>query len=90
MGHLHRHHEFSLATDLQVCTSATHTSLWQRGSSKKTNGLRCQYFPEGTDLSVHTRDHLEAVAAELNGRQRKTLGWETPPERFATLLDTNH
>jgi IS30 family transposase len=42
--------------------------------------------PKGTDLSVHTREHLNAVASELNSRPRKTLGWETPTERLSTLL----
>lgn len=44
-------------------------------------------FP-GTDLSVHTREHLDAVAAELNARPRKTLGWDTPAEHLAVLLST--
>ncbi|MFD8391004.1 hypothetical protein ACFV2N_17825, partial [Streptomyces sp. NPDC059680] len=43
--------------------------------------------PKGTDLSSHTPEHLETVAAELNSRPRKTLGWETPAERLAKLLD---
>ncbi|MGW9244590.1 IS30 family transposase [Streptomyces badius] len=84
---MHLHQEFSTATDMPVyfCDSG---SPWQRGSNENTNGLLRQYFPKGTDLSVHTREHLDAVAAELNSRPRKTLGRETPAERLAKLLAT--
>jgi IS30 family transposase len=79
------HKDFTLATDIPVyfCDPA---SPWQRGSNENTNGLLRQYFPKSTDLSVHSRNHLNAVAAELNGRPRKTLHWETPAKRLHKLL----
>jgi IS30 family transposase len=82
---MHYHRHFSTATDMPVYFCDPHAP-WQRGSNENTNGLLRQYFPKGTDLAAHTREHLDAVAIQLNGRPRKTLGWDTPAERLATLL----
>jgi transposase, IS30 family len=62
-------------------------SPWQRPTNENTNGLLREYFAKGTDLSVHTAGHLHAVAAELNSRPRRVLGWTTPHAIFSTLRD---
>ena len=79
------HAQIAAATDLEIYFCDPH-SPWQRGSNENTNGLLRQYFPKGTDLSVHSRGHLEQVAAELNARPRKTLGWKTPAEALDQVL----
>lgn len=75
------HTEISAALGMPVyfCDKA---SPWQRPSNENTNGLLRQYFPKGSDLRAHGPDELAAVAAELNGRPRKTLGWDPPAARF--------
>ena len=61
-------------------------SPWQRATNENTNGLLRQYFPKGTDLSVHTEAHLDAVADELNDRPRKRLQFKKPIEKIGPLL----
>ena len=82
-----QHAQLRVDTGLAIFFCDPH-SPWQRGTNENTNGLLRQYFPKGTDLVRYSRDELGAVALALNGRPRKTLGWRTPSEAFAELLNS--
>ena len=80
------HARIAVAADVEIYFCDPH-SPWQRGSNENTNGLLRQYFPKGTSLARYSPGQLAAVAEELNGRPRKTLGWKTPAEALAEILD---
>jgi len=79
------HSDFTIATGIPVYFCDPHAP-WQRGSNENTNGLLRQYLPKGTDLPVHSADDLARIAASLNNRPRKTLGFMKPSEKLAEFL----
>ena len=75
------HKNFTVATDIKIYLCDPR-SPWQRGSNENTNRLLRQYFPKGTDISIHSQAHLNKVARQLNERPRKTLNYRTPADKF--------
>ncbi len=80
-----QHAQLRVDTGVQVYFCDPHNP-WQRGTNENTNGLLRQYFLKGTDLSAHGADDLAAVAAALNARPRKTLGWRMAAEALDEVL----
>ena len=76
------HQQITASTGTQVFFCDAHAP-WQRGSNENINGLLRDYFPKGTDLSVHTAENIQGVALEVNHRPRKTLDWNRPADLFA-------
>ena len=80
------HRRFSVESGVQVYFCDPQ-SPWQRGSNENTNGLLRQYFPKGESLAGVSQERLDEVAEKLNRRPRKTLGFATPAEKLAELID---
>jgi IS30 family transposase len=81
---LAQHKRFAVAGDVAVYFCDPRSS-WQRGSNENTNGLR-PYLPRGSDLCVHSKNDLDAIALRLNTRPRKTLGYKTPAATLARAV----
>jgi len=85
-GHeMAEHARFTQETGIEVYFCDPQ-SPWQRGSNENTNGLLRQYLPRTLDFKTLTQDDFDAIADELNGRPRQTLGFKTPSQALAEVL----
>jgi transposase, IS30 family len=80
----HRRFRIESGVEVYFCDPR---SPWQRGSNENTNGLLRQYFPRRKSLAGVTQEHLDEVADKLNRRPRKTLGFKSPAQKLAELID---
>ena len=80
-----QHQQLTASTGVAVYFCDPH-SPWQRGTNENTNGLVRQYLPKGTDLSGYSQEQLDAIADQMNGRPRRTLGWSSPLEVYSSWL----
>ena len=80
-----RHQDLAAATGVPVFF-AHRSSPWQRGANENYNRLVRQYFPKGTDLSVHSAETVRGVGAELNDRPRRGLGYATPAQKMLQAI----
>lgn len=78
------HERIALKSGCSVYFADPYAS-WQRGTNEKTNGLLRQYFPKGGDFSTMTVESVSKVAAKINLRPRKRLGWKTSYEVYAEV-----
>jgi IS30 family transposase len=83
---MRQHARFTVDTGVQVFFCHPR-SPWQRGTNENTNGLLRQYFPRNKTVAHYTQEHLDEVAARLNGRPRETLGWKSPARVLAQVLE---
>jgi len=83
---LAQHRQFTVDTGVAVYF-AHPRSPWERGTNENTNGLLRQYIPKGEPVPTDVGT-LDAIAAQLNGRPRRTLGWRTPAEAFSQFVDS--
>jgi transposase, IS30 family len=82
-----RHADFTITTGMPIYFLLLRPPLARATRQQRnTNGLLRQYFPTGTDLSVHSQADFDGVAAELNDRPRKTLNWRKPSEALNDLM----